>query len=116
MRETMPAHTSCIVCDSPDVFRVVEIPPLPIDTNRLWASRADARAAAKARISLAHCNNCGHVFNCNYNDDLIDYEVDYENSQLLASSLKIRRGTSGRANCKARSAPQTHCRNRRRRR
>src|SRR6516225_10232950 len=88
MRETMPAHTSCIVCDSPDVFRVVEIPPLPIDTNRLWASRVDARAAPKARISLAHCNNCGHVFNCSYNDDLVNYEVDYENSQIFSPRFR----------------------------
>jgi len=80
----MPAYTPCIVCDSPNVFRFAEIPSVPIDTNRLWASRADARAAPKARISLAHCNNCGHVFNCNYNDDLVDYELDYENSQIFS--------------------------------
>ena len=84
----MPAHTSCIICGSPDVSRVVEIPPLPIDTNRLWVSRADARAAPKSRISLAHCNDCGHVFNCNYNDDLVNYEVDYENSQIFSPRFR----------------------------
>jgi hypothetical protein len=84
----MPAYTPCIVCDSPNVFRFAEIPSVPIDTNRLWASRADARAAPKARISLAHCNNCGHIFNCNYNDDLIDYEVDYENSQIFSPRFR----------------------------
>jgi hypothetical protein len=88
MRQTMPAHTSCIVCDSPDVFRVVEIPPLPIDTNRLWTSRADARAAPKAPISLGHCDNCGHVFNSNYKDDLVNYEVDYENSQIFSPRFR----------------------------
>jgi hypothetical protein len=86
--ETMPALNSCIVCGSPNVFRVVDIPPLPIDTNRLWASRADARAAPKARLILAHCNNCGHVFNCNYNDDLVTYEVDYENSQIFSPRFR----------------------------
>src|SRR5215469_2817091 len=84
----MPGHTPCIVCDSPNVFRVVEIPPLPIDTNRLWVSRADARAAPKARLILAHCNNCGHLFNCNYDDDLVTYEVDYENSQIFSPRFR----------------------------
>src|SRR5215470_13343475 len=84
----MPGHTPCIVCDSPNVFRVVELPPLPIDTNRLWASRAAARAAPKARLILAHCNDCGQIFNCNYNDDLVNYEVDYENSQIFSPRFR----------------------------
>jgi hypothetical protein len=84
----MPAYTPCIVCDSPNVFRFAEIPSVPIDTNRLWASRADARAAPKARISLAYCNTCGHVFNRSYNDDLANYEVDYENSQIFSPRFR----------------------------
>jgi hypothetical protein len=84
----MPSYTPCLVCASPNVFRVVELPPVPIDTNRLWASRADARAAPKARIDLAHCNNCGHVFNCSYDDDLVNYEVDYENSQMFSPRFR----------------------------
>ena len=62
----------CIVCDSPNVFRFTEIPSVPIDTNRLWASRADARAAPKARLSLAYCNTCGPVFSRSYDDDLVN--------------------------------------------
>jgi hypothetical protein len=79
-----PAHIPCIVCDSPNVIRFAEIPPVPIDTNRLWSCRADARAAPKERISLAYCNGCGHVFNRSYNNDLVDYKVDYENSQIFS--------------------------------
>jgi hypothetical protein len=84
----MEPYTSCLVCGSPNVFRVIELPPVPVDTNRLWASRADARAAPQAPISLAHCNNCGHVFNCNYNDGLVNYEVDYENSQMFSPRFR----------------------------
>ena len=84
----MPAHTPCLACVSPNVFQVLKTPPVPIDTNRLWASRADARAAPKARISLSCCRNCGHVFNCSYNDDLVNYEVDYENSQMFSPRFR----------------------------
>jgi hypothetical protein len=84
----MTAETPCIVCDSPDIFGVAEIPPVPIDTNRLWASRAEARTARKARISLAYCSSCGHVFNRNYYDDLVTYEVDYENSQMFSPRFR----------------------------
>ena len=84
----MLPYIPCLVCASPNVFRVVELPPVPIDTSRLWASQADARAASKARISLAHCNNCGHVFNCSYNDDLVNYEADYENSQMFSPRFR----------------------------
>jgi C-methyltransferase C-terminal domain/Methyltransferase domain len=83
-----PAYTPCIVCGSPKVRRFAEIPPVPIDTNRLWSSRADARAAPKARISLAYCSACGHVFNCSYNDNLVNYEIDYENSQFFSPRFR----------------------------
>ena len=84
----MAPYTSCLVCGSPNVFRVIELPPVPVDTNRLWVSRADARAAPQAPISLAHCNNCDHVFNCNYNVGLVNYEVDYENSQMFSPRFR----------------------------
>jgi hypothetical protein len=85
---TTPAYIPCIVCESPNVLRVAEIPPVPIDTNRLWSSRADARAAPKARISLAYCNTCGHLFNHSYDDDLVNYEADYENSQIFSPRFR----------------------------
>ena len=34
------------------------------------------------------CNTCGHVFNRSYNDGLVNYEVDYENSQMFSPRFR----------------------------
>jgi C-methyltransferase C-terminal domain/Methyltransferase domain len=72
----------CIICGSPNNSPIIDLPPVPIDTNRIWSSREAASTAPKAPINLVHCGNCDHVFNRSYADDLVDYEEDYENSQM----------------------------------
>jgi C-methyltransferase C-terminal domain/Methyltransferase domain len=79
---------SCIACASPSTLPVAEIPPTAIDTNRIWPSRTEALSAAKAPINLTYCTACGHVFNRDYNDDLVNYEDDYENSQMFSPKFR----------------------------
>ena len=74
----------CIVCASPKLLQFAEITPLPIDTNRIWLSRIEARAAPKAHIKRVYCATCGHIFNRDYDDDLVNYDLDYENSQIFS--------------------------------
>lgn len=61
---------------------------VPTDTIRLWSSKAAARSALKGRMSLTHCENCGHLFNRYYDDELVHYEVDYENSQIFSPKFR----------------------------
>jgi C-methyltransferase C-terminal domain/Methyltransferase domain len=85
---TASASLPCIVCTSPTVVPFAEIPSLPTNTNRIWFSREEARAAPRAQINLAYCDTCGHVFNHTYDDDLVDYEVDYENAQIFSPRFR----------------------------
>ena len=79
-----PTSQPCIVCASPNIVPILEIPAIPTDTIRLWSSRAAACSALKARMGLTYCENCGHLFNRHYDNDLVDYETDYENSQMFS--------------------------------
>ena len=83
-----PPCTPCIVCGSASITRICEFPPLPVDTNRIWSSQAEACAAPKAPIDLVYCQRCGHLFNRSYNDDLVTYEIDYENSQIFSPRFR----------------------------
>ena len=76
------------VCASAAIFPVVELPPVPIDTCRMWPSRARARSAQKAPLVLSRCHDCSHIFNRAYEDDLVDYEDEYENSQMFSSRFR----------------------------
>lgn len=88
----MLASTSpCPVCASADIASVLEIPPIPIDTCRMWRSQAAARSAQKAPLILSFCSNCTHVFNRTYDDELAElahYEEEYENSQMFSRRFR----------------------------
>ena len=84
----VPTSTRCVVCASADMVPLLDLSALPTDTIRLWPSRSAACSARKARMSLAYCKNCGHLFNRCYDDNLVDYEVDYENSQMFSSRFR----------------------------
>ncbi len=76
--------TTCIVCDATNVIPIARLSGLPVETLRLWRSREAARRAVKAPIDLALCRSCGHLFNASYRDDFVQYEEDYENSQIFS--------------------------------
>jgi hypothetical protein len=78
----------CPICASPYIIPVVELPPVPVDTCRMWPSRADARSACKAPLNLSYCGNCSHVFNRTYDDELADYGEEYENSQMFSPRFR----------------------------
>ena len=54
----------------------------------MWPSRAGARSARKAPLLLSYCRGCSHVFNRAYDDELVDYEEDYENSQIFSPGFR----------------------------
>jgi methyltransferase family protein/C-methyltransferase-like protein len=78
----------CIVCAAPNIAVILEIPNVPADTIRLWPSQAAARSARTAQMELTYCENCGHLFNRCYKDELVDYEADYENSQMFSPRFR----------------------------
>ena len=80
----MTRGTHCLVCGSAPNSPIIDLPPVPTDTNRMYSSRESAKTAPKAPISLAQCRNCDHVFNRRYNNDLVNYEEGYENSQMFS--------------------------------
>jgi len=63
----------------------------------LWQTREQAISAPKADMRLGFCRNCGHIYNCAFDPDKVDYTQNYENSlhfsprfQKYARSLAAR--------------------------
>lgn len=84
----MPETCSCLVCLSTSVSSILDPFRVPTDTIRLWATKAEAQSATKAEICLTKCDECGHIFNRAYRDELVDYETDYENSQMFSPRFR----------------------------
>ena len=70
---------SCPVCNSNQLEIFLEIPDVPVFCNLLWTSRDEARNCPKGNIRLAFCSACSHIFNIDFNQNLLDYSQVYEN-------------------------------------
>lgn len=78
----------CPICRSTQSRSIVQLPPVPVDPNRLWRDAESAKAAPRGTIALHFCDDCGHIYNAAYDDRLVDYEADYENSQMFSPRFR----------------------------
>ncbi len=53
---------------------------MPVLCNFLFESAHEARAVQKGDIDLVFCQHCSHLYNREFNPDLIEYHQGYENS------------------------------------
>ena len=70
----------CPVCKSNHLLPVIELRQIPILANVLWESREAAHAAPRGDVRLVFCQDCGHVFNQEFDPARMDYNARYENS------------------------------------
>jgi len=75
-----PQSVSCPVCGSPHIETILEWPQIPVFCNQLWPEQDAARAAPRGDMTLAICQNCGHLFNSAFDAGLAAYDPAYENS------------------------------------
>lgn len=74
-------RTACPVCGSaePDCF--LSRARVPVHQNRIFASRAQARAAIRGELNMQVCRRCAFVFNQSFDSGRLAYEQDYDNTQ-----------------------------------
>lgn len=70
----------CPVCLSSETGLLKVIKDQPALCNVLSITRQDALNAPRGDISLTLCRSCGHAFNSSYDESIIRYTEDYENS------------------------------------
>jgi len=70
----------CPVCKSNNIKSAIEINDMPVYCNVLWSTHAQAMDVKKGDISLSYCCDCAHVYNRAFDEALMDYTEDYENS------------------------------------
>jgi len=71
--------SACLVCASPHLSPVLEIPRVPVFCNVHWPERTSALAAPTGRLDLVFCRDCGHLFNRDFQPELLDYDAAYDN-------------------------------------
>lgn len=71
---------NCPVCKSADLEKIYEAHSAPVYCNLLWNDRQSAVNCPKGSIWLQYCRRCGYIFNSDFDTELLDYDVEYENS------------------------------------
>ncbi len=80
--------THCPICDQQNFSKILHIPEAPVHCNCLYSHRVEALAAPVGEIQLLYCESCGHIFNRAFNDDLVAYDLDYENSLFHSTRFR----------------------------
>lgn len=99
-----PACRACCTTGLEDVYRVHQV---PVHSCVLLDDPATARNYPRGHLTLAYCPACGLLQNTSFDETLLDYSVDYEDSQAysqrwvtwakgIAASLIERHGLRGR--------------------
>ena len=72
--------TRCPVCTRPGMKAFFEVEAAPVFCNVLWSTRQESLEAPMAPIRLGYCPGCELVRNLEFDPDLMEYDVGYENS------------------------------------
>lgn len=71
---------TCTACCSSNVQQVLKIDQVPAHCNVLWNDRTSAMNCPKGDIQLNFCNDCGHLYNQAFDNELMTYSLEYENT------------------------------------
>ncbi len=79
---------SCTACGSNNVKEVVSIGSVPAHCNVLWNEKEDALNCPKGDIQLNFCLDCGHLYNQVFDEQLMSYDQEYENTLDFSPSFQ----------------------------
>lgn len=71
----------CIACAARDLKPFYAVRDIPVHSCLLLDARADALAYPRGDVELAFCQRCGLIQNVAFDPAVMDYSVDYEDSQ-----------------------------------
>lgn len=77
----------CTACGGAKIASLLRLDNAPVHQNLLYSSYEAALGCAVGAIELSACESCGFIFNSRFDDSLLDYSQDYENTQDKSRSF-----------------------------
>ena len=75
----------CPICESNNVHTFLRRLNVPVHQNLVYNDRQSAVATIRGNITMAFCNHCGFVFNADFDESLLTYNDDYDNTQMFST-------------------------------
>lgn len=79
---------NCPVCASSSRRAVTTVVDVPGFCNVLYDTAAEAKAAPRGDIELVMCSDCGLAYNAAFDEALLAYSPEYENSLHFSSAFQ----------------------------
>ena len=87
--EVIPSWPAvCPVCSSENMDGLISLHDVPVACHILQPSAQQAVEVPRGNIELAVCQECGHIFNLDFDSTLIDYQSGYENALHFSPYFK----------------------------
>src|SRR4051794_21026820 len=78
----------CPVCTGNDLYEILRMSDVPVHQNLLFTSASEARLCPRGNYHLCVCSHCGFMFNSAFDESLMAYGADYENSQAGSTTIQ----------------------------
>jgi SAM-dependent methyltransferase len=77
----------CPCCGAGVTRQVYEALSIPVHSCILLSSRDEARSFTRRNLRLAHCEACGFIFNFSFDESVMRYSTDFEESQHFSGTF-----------------------------
>ncbi len=77
----METKTNCPLCHSSHIEIFYELTGVPTNSVLLFRSRENALNCQTGDIMLAYCHHCSFIYNCSFENALLEYSPDCEETQ-----------------------------------
>ncbi len=78
---------TCPACGAEGVEPVLDLPGIPVQCTEILRNPEDALRVPRGDVQLTVCVKCAYVWNSTFDEELVEYDGDYENSQFFSPSF-----------------------------
>src|SRR5262245_5458231 len=83
----MLLKTNCLSCGSKQLMPFYELKNVPVNSNLLLPTRAEAVSFPRGEVRLAFCETCGFIQNVLFNENRIEYSPAYLETRAVSPHL-----------------------------
>ncbi len=84
----MKINKFCPTCGSNNISIFYETKNVPVNNCLLLSSKQQAENFPTGNVTLGFCNDCGFIFNIDYDSCKVDYSSAYEDQQCFSPTFK----------------------------
>lgn len=75
---------TCKLCRNDNLSTIYTVSGIPVFQNKVYETVNEAQNVVTGNVKLVRCLNCGFVFNADFDNNVMHYDVHYQNEQAYS--------------------------------